>query len=267
MTTKSSLRLLAYLGVLVMACSCASSRKILYLQDLKDNQPAGMVLDYEPTIKPDDRLYIVVSAPVREVAAPYNLSHGVSTTSSAPAGDTGSPSMPSLSYRVDADGCIDFPVLGRIQVEGSTLRELTRELTTRISFDVKDPVVNITFANYRVTILGEVRSPGTYNLPSERTTIFQAIGMAGDLTIAGRRKDVLLLRETDGRYEYARLDLRNSDIFSSPYYYIHQNDMLYISPAPSRIQAGTASTAILSTVFSTTSVANFILTLVRLFNP
>jgi polysaccharide export outer membrane protein len=227
--------------ILATMCSCSSSQKILYLQDLDGRKRVDALINHEPEVKPDDRLYIVVSAPVREVAAPYNLS-------------TDGTNAPLLSYRVDADGCIDFPVLGRVAVGGRTLRELTRELTERISTDVKDPVVSIAFADQRVTILGEVHAPGTYNLPSERTTIFQAIGMAGDMSIAGRRSNVLLLREVDGRYEHARLDLRHSDIFNSPYYYIQRNDLIYIAPAPSRIQSATTSNGIISVALSAASL-------------
>lgn len=242
---KKNLSLSALLSVVSMcAVACASPRKILYLQDLREGKTIEALLDYEPTVKPDDRLYIVVSAPVREVAAPYNLT---------PEGA----GQPTLSYRVDGEGYIDFPVLGRIDVGGKTLRQVTREITDRVSFDVRDPVVNVSFADYRVTILGEVHAPGTYNLPDGRTTIFQAIGMAGDLSIAGRRSNVLLLRENDGRYEYARLDLRRSDIFNSPYYYVNQNDLIYIAPNMARIQSGTTPGGIISLALSS---ASFLLT-------
>ena len=244
---ENGLRFLALAGLSVLLCSCASSRKILYLQDLKNNKTIEALHDYEPTIKRDDKLYIVVSAPNREVAAPYNQGPGDGT------GNT-----PGLPYQVDAEGYVDFPILGRIMAEGKTRRELSQTLTEWIATDVKDPTVNVAFANYRVTILGEVRAPGTYTMPSDRTTIFQALGMAGDMTIAAKRSDVLLLREVGDGYQYVRLDLRSSDILSSPYYHLNQNDLLYVAPNTSRISAGTAPTTIFSIMLSS---ASFLLTL------
>ena len=235
------------MGLSVLLCACASSGKILYLQDLKNNKKIEALHDYEPTIKRDDKLLIVVSAPNREVAAPYNQGPG-----------DGSGNAPAMPYLVDAEGYMDFPILGRIMVEGKTRRELSRMLTEWIAVDVKDPIVNVSFANYRVTILGEVRAPGTYTMPSDKTTIFQALGMAGDLTIAAKRSNVLLLREVGNRYEYVRLDLRRSDILYSPYFYLNQNDLLYVAPNTSRISSGTAPTTVLSIMLSS---ASFLLTL------
>jgi polysaccharide export outer membrane protein len=232
---------------------------MLYLQDLKNGKTLGPMIDRQPVIKPDDRLHIVVSAPVREVAVPYNS--GVSPSSATSPSPNDHSSSPALSYLVDEEGCIDFPVLGRIEVAGMTTRQLARLLTDRISYDVKDPTVNVSFADYRVTILGEVRAPGTYTLPDERTTIFQALGMAGDLAITGRRRNILLLREEDGRYEYARLDLRRSDILFSPYYYLNRNDLLYVLPSRSRIQSATYPATVVSIAVSSVGLIGTLVSL------
>lgn len=232
--------------------SCASSKKVLYFQDIDKNKHLEAFQDYEPTIKKDDKLSIIVSGPNKEVIIPYNLSLGDNITSSGAV----------IPYHVDADGNINFPILGKISAEGLTMRELADKLTHEIAKDVKDPIVNISFMNYRVTVLGEVRNPGTYTLPSEKTTVLQALGMAGDLTIAGKRNNVLLLRENNGKYEYVRIDLRKTDILTSPYFYLSQNDVIYVSPVSARISSGTTPSAIFSLV---TSSLSMILTILLIF--
>lgn len=247
---RTALRLLAAFTLSALVASCATNRKILYLRDIDQKEYIGSLHLYESTIKRDDLLDIIVSAPNREVVIPYNMSLGDN------AGASGT-----IPYLVDATGHIDFPVLGRLRVEGMTRRALAETLTERIALDVKDPIVNISFANYRVTVLGEVRSPGTFTMPSEKTNIFQVLSMAGDLTLTARRNNVLLVRETDIGYDYIRLDLRSADLLSSPYYYMSQNDMLYVSPTRGRIQSGTASTTILSIISSGFSAISMAATL------
>lgn len=241
--------ILCALGAAVM-CSCASPRKIIYFQDIGQNKQLKAFHKYEPAIKKDDQLSIVVSAPTKEVVAPYNLtlSDNLSTGSVMP-------------YVVDTEGCINFPMLGKMHVEGLTRRQLEEKLAHEISKDVKDPIVNVSFLNYRVTILGEVKAPGTYTMPSERTTLLQAIGMAGDLSISANRDKVLLLRESEaGGYEYATIDLRRTDILSSPYYYMNQNDVIYVQPRMSRV----SSTNLAGVISIITSSASLVLTILLL---
>lgn len=230
--------------IVAIACSCSTSKKVLYFQDIEKQKNLEAFRNYEPTIKKDDLLSIIVSGPNKEVAMPYNLTLGENAMS-------GDPLRSTISYLVDAEGCISFPILGKIHVDGMTRRQLENFLTEEISKDVKNPIVVISFLNYRVTVLGEVRSPGSYTMPSEKTTILQALSMAGDLSISGKRSDILLIRENNGKYEYAKIDLRKSDILNSPYYFMSQNDVIYVSPVPSRISSGTAPTATASLIFST----------------
>lgn len=234
----------ALLIVATLATSCATPRKVVYLQNIDSRPHIEALHDYESTIRCDDLLEIIVSAPNREVVAPYNLSlsENLSVANTIP-------------YLVDATGHIDFPVLGRIRVEGMTRRALTEFLTGRISLDVRDPIVNVSFVNFRVTVLGEVRSPGTFTLPSEKTNIFQALSLAGDLTLSARRHNVLLVRETPTGYDHVRIDLRSTDLLTSPYYYVSQNDLIYVTPSTGRIQSGTTSTTVLSIISSALSVA------------
>ena len=132
-----------------------------------------------------------------------------------------------------------------------TKRELINYIKEHI--DLKDPVITASFKNFRVTILGEVKNPGTYNMPSEKTSLLQALGMAGDLGVAAKRNNLILMREENGVQKQYRIDLRNSDLFTSPYYYLQQNDVIYVPPKPSRVASGTS--AIWSLLISSISVA------------
>ena len=126
------------------------------------------------------------------------------------------PETATLSYLVDSNGDIDFPILGKIHVEGMTRNDLVNYLTEEIGKDVKDPIVYVSFRNYKITILGEVRSPGTYTIDSEKINILQALGRAGDLNLTAQRQDILLLREVDGVLTHHRIDLRDSSGEISP---------------------------------------------------
>lgn len=242
------LRIFAFATTVALLCSCSTSKKVLYFQDIENKKGLEAFHSYEPVIKRDDLLSIIVSGPNKEVIMPYNLTIGENISGA------GDPSRSTIPYHVDANGDIYFPILGKIHVEGMTRRELSAKLIAEISKDIKNPIVVISFLNYRVTVLGEVNSPGSYTMPSEKTTILQALSMAGDLTIAGKRSDILLLREVDGKYEHARIDLRKSDILSSPYYYMSQNDVIYVAPVPSRISSGTTPTGTFSIIFSSISM-------------
>ena len=166
------------------------------------------------------------------------------------------PEQATLSYLVDKDGNINFPILGKVHVEGMTRNKLADYLTQQISKDVKNPVVYVSFRNYKVTILGEVRNPGTYTMDSEKVTILQALGRAGDLNLTALR-EVVLLREVNGQLTHTTIDLKNSDVLNSPYYYLQQNDVLYIPPSATRVTAATTATGIWSVILSsiTTMVA------------
>lgn len=228
---KTTFKLLTGIFIIALLSSCTSSKKVSYFQDIDESKLLSDYHNYEPKIQVDDKLNIVVSGLNEEVVSPYNN------------GQKG--------YLVDVNGNINFPVLGQLHVEGLTLRKLSEKLTAEISKDVKDPIVNTSFMNYKITVLGEVRSPGTYTLSSEKTTILQALGLAGDLTLGAKRSNVLLIRENGGHYEHIRIDLRKSDIFNSPYYYMSQNDVIYVSPTSSRAFSGSSQSSFIPILTST----------------
>ena len=188
-------------------------------------------------IHPDDLLSIVVSCDDLESALPFNtpmigLGNQVTTSSQQiPRG-----------YLVDKAGEIDFPVLGKLKVEGISRNELSEMLKEKLSLYLKNPIVTIQFQNFKVTVLGEVKNPGCYHVSSERVSLLDALGMAGDLQINGKRKNVLIMREQGNEKVFARVDLTSSDYINTPFFYLQQNDVVYVEPNKGRIAGGNAGT-------------------------
>lgn len=221
-----------------MATSCVSQRKLSYLRDVTAASADSINKTYTPLkenyITQGDLLSIFVNALEVEAVQAFNMpvanvqNLGSRTVSTA----TGSGSL--QGYWVDPEGNIDFPVLGKLHVEGMTTTMLKDTLTKLIGRSVKDPIININFMNFYVTILGEVKNPGRHGVNSQGMTIFDALGLAGDLTLYGKRNNVLISREVDGKMEFARLNLNDEAIFASPYYHIRQNDVIYVEPNNAR---------------------------------
>jgi polysaccharide export outer membrane protein len=177
------------------------------------------------------------------------------------------------TYNVDIDGYINYPVIGRIKLEGMKKSEATKYLADMISKYVENPIINLQIISFRVIVLGEVGRPGPVAARNERLTILEAIGQAGDLTIFGERENVLLIRENDGIKQFARLDLTKADIFSSPYYYLQQNDVVVVETNDTRKRASKFGAsenyrlAIYSSVLSTFSLlATTLITIISLSN-
>ncbi len=244
----------AALAVL-MSASCTSYRDIVYFQDIDDVSLSQIDTEYEAVIKKDDRLTIVVSGPDKTVTAPYNLT--LNEMSGTGGGYSSNPEQSTLSYLVDVNGNIEFPILGKIHVEGMTRSQLTDYLTAEIGKDVQNPIVYVSFRNYKITVLGEVRSPGTFTFDSEKINILQAIGKAGDLSLTAERDGILLIREVDGVQTHHKIDLKDSHLLDSPYFYLQQNDVIVVPPSPTRVMTATTATGIWSVVLSsiTTTIA------------
>lgn len=237
-----------------MAVGCASYKDIVYFQDIDDVVLDPISSKFEAVIKKDDRLAIVVSGPDKTVTAPYNLT----LSEAGPTGGySANPEQTTLSYLVDVNGNIEFPILGTIHVEGMTRSELVRFLTRKIGEDVQNPIVYVSFKNYKITVLGEVRSPGTFTIESEKINLLQALGKAGDLSLTAERSGILLIREENGEQHHYKIDLRDSHLLDSPYFYLQQNDIIVVPPSPRRVRSATAAPTIWSTVLSsiTTTIA------------
>ena len=252
---------LCLLAALVLLASCSSPKKVLYFQDIDKTQLQELANSYQAVIKKDDNLSIIVTGPDKSVVMPYNM------TLSETLGNYNNPERSTIGYLVDSNGNIQFPILGTIHVEGMTRNELCEYLTRQISKDVKDPIVHVSFRNYKVTVLGEVRSPGTYTMESEKVNVLQAISRAGDLTLMAKREDIMLLREEEGKIVCHKLDLKRSHLLDSPYFFLQQNDVLYIPPSTGRVATGTNTlsfwTSIISSVTSAVAIVTTVLTLTR----
>jgi polysaccharide biosynthesis/export protein len=229
-----------------LVCSCYSSKNTTYFQNLKDttkvfSQPING--NYEAHIQPDDVIEIIVNSINPSATAVFNLGNntpvpsGVNSNTNAIATTNIQNAKTPSGYLVSKEGTIDFPVLGKLQVLKFTTSQLKDTLVARLDKYLKDPIVNVRLLNYKITVLGEVTKPASYNLQSERVSIVDAIGMAGDLTIFGKRENILLIREENGRRNFVRLNLLSSDLFESPYYYLKQNDVVYVEPNKSKIAA------------------------------
>ncbi len=231
-----------YAVVLLLAfTSCRTKQDLSYFDDIRYSTSGNIRLsDYSIKIEPEDELMITVSSEVPAATAQYNLPLSnptaqnslSSTTLSLNQGESQSPSsLRQPTYIVDKKGNIDFPVLGSIHVAGMTTSELKEYLKGAISRDVIDPHVRVALINFKVNVLGEVTTPQILTVPGERFTIMEALAACGDLTPYGQRDNVIVMREqSDGTVAYQRLNLHDSSIISSPYYYLKQNDVVYVEP-------------------------------------
>lgn len=230
-----------YLTIIIAATlsllfSCASPKDVLLFQDIESLEQYSESKQNNPTIREDDQLIITVSAPDMEAVRPYNL-----LIETRPTYNSSNISLDSRSqqqtYLVDHDGNIEFPVLGRLHVAGMTRSELVDHVRSLIRKDVKDPIVNVRIVNYKVTVLGEVNRPGSYTIDGERITLPEALGLAGDMTIYGKRDNIIILREVGGKKEHEVIDLTSIEFLNSDYYYLKQNDVVYVSPNSAQIQS------------------------------
>lgn len=216
--------------------SCGSVKDIAYLQGNDLFAKMEAVDTFEMKIMKDDILDITVSCADPELLEPFNLRSWGNYGGNYGGGYGGN-----RGYLVEIDGTINFPLLGKMKVAGLTRREVTELIQDRlIKGDfIKDPIVTVRFQNFRIMVLGEVNRPGTYNITSERVTLFEALSLAGDLTIHGRRNRVAVIREKDGERTILYHDLRSVDVFKSPNYFLQQNDMVYVEPNRVRAEAST----------------------------
>ena len=176
-------------------------------------------------IQPDDALFILVKSLDQETAEPFNLFSSANVALAS--------NNPTLSgYLVDTEGNIDFPVLGRLKLEGRTIDEAKKYIIDKLKPYLLNPVVTIRFMNFRYTVLGEVGAPNTISVPGERITILEALGQAGDLTPYSNREKILVIREQSGKREFGYINIQSPEIFDSPYFYLQQNDIIYVEPIP-----------------------------------
>ena len=246
------------LGVLILLQSCVSRKEILYLQDI-DTNPAMEVLSNTTTLQPNDILKIDIGALMPEAALPYNKT--------SPAGMQAANNLEVMKlegYLVSQDKTINFPVLGELSVAGKSTANLEVDIKNRLETGgyLINPSVTVRLLNAKVTILGEVKQPGTFTFTENNISLLQALGLAGDLTINGDRKDVILIREADGKRSTTHLNLTETAWLGSPYQNIQPNDVLVVNPNGAKVK----SAAFFGSASSFVAIASLLISTVLLIN-
>ncbi len=255
----SKTKLWFFATFMLLISSCASQKEISYLQGSIEGYSKTIDVPYEVKIKPDDLIAIMVNSRDAELAQMFNLPLVSYQTGTRVTGQN-----TSLPYLVTPDGYIDFPQLGRLHVVGMTRTQLSTYIKNELISRglINDPVVTIQYQNYQVSVIGEVNKPGNFSLTSDRITIFDALSLAGDMSIYGQRGNVKVIREEGGVRTVSEVDLRSIDILDSPFYYLQQNDVVYVEPNKAR--AGQSEINSNRTLGTYASVLSVLLTLVAL---
>lgn len=248
--------------LLVVTLSCVPSKEVLYLQNAADYGKQTVAAP-SLTVQPNDLLDIVVTCANPELAVPFN-DYAINITAMG----AYSGSAARQHYAVNDDGDIIFPILGSLHVQGLTTREVSDMIASIIKEKdyIKDPAVSTKITNFRISIMGAVKLPGVYDIPKQGITILEALSKAGDMDIQGKRYNITVVREVNGTREVGYVDIRDKAIFSSPYYYLQQNDVIYVEPTKAKINSGSdRQIAILSAQITTVliSVASLVVTILK----
>lgn len=248
---KKNLQIAAVVLLLFPFYSCVPTSKMLYLQDSTESQKND-IKTYETLLQPDDLLSIIVSSQNPENSVPFNLPQIQGNY------EIGNNQNGIKTYLIDSEGNIDFPVLGKIKLAGLSRKEANEHLITLLSDYIKNPGINLRILNYKFSVLGEVNKPGSFTVDSERITLLEALSNAGDLTIYGKRSDILVIREQNGKKNYKHIDITKSDFINSDYYYLVQNDLVLVNPNRTRQNAaavGPNTSVILSAISILVTIA------------
>ena len=255
-------KIITLLIVIGLLSSCATKDDVVYFNGVSSADNSIGLDSYSPTYHIDDELVIIVNALDGEAARPFNKSSVFVSLDVTDA--RGRERI--QTYRVFPNGNINFPVLGEIKMAGLSRSQATTMLQEKLTDYIKNPIVDIETVNYRITVLGEVARPGTYTAVNERITLVEAISMAGDLTIYGERENVLVIQDYDGKKTYTRVNLKSNELFSSPVYYLSQNDVVYVEPNKTRAKnsaIGAQTGVILTSISLLVSMTALIVTIIN----
>lgn len=229
------------LAFLIFLCGCANTKKFVYFNDLeKANGIDSITNATSIKIEKGDILQITISTIDRDVSQILNPT------------STYANSLP--GYLVDTTGSIEIPLVGKIYVAGKTTTELNELIKTSVSTSIKNPFVATRLLNFRISVLGDVARPGTYNISNERVSILEALSLAGDVNLGARRDDIMLIRESDGKRQYVSIDLNNSKALYSPFFYLRNKDVVYVKPTANRLFTSTTGFQLLPTIFGALSL-------------
>jgi len=264
-----NLKYYLFIVLCLLMTACKTPKDVVYLQGidkLTTEQLNAVEQSYTLRIVKDDLLSISVSAWDPTAVTPFNppVYAYAATQGEQPV----TPSETLYTYLVDQEGNINFPVLGKIHVLGLTRLELADKLEKMIAEYVEGPLVNVQLLNFRITMMGDVARPGTFTIKNDRLSILEAIGLCGDLQLTANRKNILVIRDTNGKRETFRVDITDPEVFNSPAFYLKQNDIVYVEPIDSKIRTRSSSTrniSVISSVMSTLSlVASMIFSIITL---
>ena len=249
MITKSNAKTWLYvpfvLSVMIFN-SCTTAKKLKYFQDLPESaqlKEIGQAQFTEPVIQADDILSITVNTTEAEAGQVINARNGVNLTAGINSA-TGAIGV-GAGYLVDKDGVVEIPIIGKVKLAGLTSSAAKEAVRLAAKKYFKDPIVDVRFSSFKVTVLGEVNHPASYFLPNERVTLLDAIGYAGDMTIYGKRNNVLIMRKnTEGKNYVVTVDMTKKDVINSPYFYLKQNDVVYVEPRRARQDTNTENTVL-----------------------
>lgn len=245
-----------FIFLMFLFFSCTPKKNILYYQNI-DEMASAKLNSYEIRIQPDDLLQINISAEDPKITAPFNLNpvnvigEGGQVASKSAVND----------YLVDADGYIDFPELGKLKLSGMTRSEVLALFKKKISVYIKNPIITVRLQNFKVAVHGEVNGPGIVSVASDRITLIEALTQSGDLKATANRKNILVIREIDGVKSYFRVDVTNADFINSPYYYLAQNDVIYVEPKNRTLSPDVTLVTTISSLLLT--VVSFVLVLTK----
>lgn len=264
---KKILVLFIALAMIVLVGACSGSKQVAYFQNIDSVSLAASKGLYDAKIMPKDMLTITVKTLTPEASAPFNLAISNSIGES---GQLNSGSGSLQGYLVDNDGNINFPVVGTLHVAGLTKNECQDLIAQKIApylAKTEKPIVTVRMASYHVTVMGEVNSPKVVPVSTEKMSILEALAQAGDLTIYGKRNNIILIREdASGQKSAHRLNLNDANIINSPYYYLQQNDVVYVEPNSVKAknsEIGSSTTLWFSIVGIVTSVASLVINILR----
>ncbi|MEP7165240.1 MAG: polysaccharide biosynthesis/export family protein [Ferruginibacter sp.] len=253
-------RIVVFISVIALFfCeSCNSSKKIAYFENVKDDSYRSILGVVEAPIQKNDILSITISSLNAEASAIFNP--GTTVGNKASTTSTGG-NIESGGYLVNSDGNIQLPILGNVTAAGITKKQLRENITNMILTKklLIDPIVDIRHLNFEVTVIGEVAHPTVITVPSERISLIKALGLAGDLTIYGKRENVLLIREENGNKMTKHINLNSSDFINSPYYYLQPNDVVYVEPNKTKIATASRSQQVVPIILSSLSIIVIVL--------
>lgn len=260
-------RLLALAAMLFLGACNTAHKNVLYLQNIESGSEIVLPENYIIRLKPLDQITMVVNSSTPELATPFNSSSGFSSLSSN-SNFTATNERNLQILTIDKDGYLDVPIIGKVYCNNMTRQELASEIERRIieCGYLADPQVNIRFNATTISVLGEVKLPGRYDINKDQITILEALAMAGDLTIYGDRANIAVVRDRDGKSIITKLDIRSSEIFSSPCYYLEQNDVVIVSPNKYRAAAAEINqnrSFWISLTSTAISLATFLITVIR----